>query len=111
MRNRKRTKNKAETRIVVDKEKWGVNDNTYAIPPDFYYDVEYECSDCSERSVWTALQQKHWYEELGKTINSFAKRCQICRARINADKEDQKRHMVEMANKPEHPNEKFFKKG
>ncbi len=109
MSDRKRTKNKADTRLPVDKEKWGANDNTYDLPPEYYYDVEYECSDCGKIEVWTAQQQKHWYEELGKTINSYAKRCQTCRAHINAIKEDQKRHMEEMAKKPEHPNEKFFK--
>jgi hypothetical protein len=108
LRNRTRTKNKTDTRLPVDKDKWGVNDNTYSSPPEYYYDLNYECSDCGDSAVWTAQQQKFWYEELGKTINSSAKRCQNCRAHINAVKEDQKRHMEEMANKPKHPNEKFF---
>jgi predicted RNA-binding Zn-ribbon protein involved in translation (DUF1610 family) len=108
LRDRKRLKDKTEKRLPVDKERWGMNDNTYTSPPDYYYDIEYKCSDCGKKEVWTAQQQKHWYEELGKTINSYAKRCQICRAHTNALKEDQKRHMVEMAKKEENPNKKFF---
>ncbi|WDD99951.1 zinc-ribbon domain containing protein [Thalassomonas actiniarum] len=86
-----------------------MNDNTYSSPPDYYYDEEYKCVDCGKNEIWTAEQQKFWYEELGKTINSFAVRCQVCRAHIQALKAQQKRHTEEMKNTPKHPNEKFFK--
>ncbi len=109
MGRRNRPKNKNALRIPVDKEKWGLSDNTYSSPPDYYYDEAFKCRDCGKEQVWTAEQQKHWYEELGKTINSSAVRCQVCRAHIQAIKELQKRHMAEMRNKPKHPNEKFFK--
>ncbi|MFO6421924.1 zinc-ribbon domain containing protein [Motilimonas sp. KMU-193] len=108
MSNKKRLK-KLENRLLVDKDKWGVNDNTYSSPPEFYYDIEYKCSECGKTDIWTASQQKRWYEELGKTINAVAKRCRVCRAHIQAIKEEQKRHMEALANKPKHPNEKFFK--
>jgi hypothetical protein len=107
--DRERAKNKAETRLSVDKDKWGINDNTYSSPPEYYYDIEFECSDCRKKVIWSAQQQKYWYEELGKTINSHAKRCETCRALISALKEEQKRHMEKMAKKPVHPNETFFK--
>lgn len=70
MSDRKRTKDKTETRLSVDKEKWGVKDNTYSMPPEYYYDIEYECKDCDKKEIWSAQQQKHWYEELGKAVNS-----------------------------------------
>ena len=110
MGERKRTKNKTETRLPVDKEKWGVNSNAYALPPEYYYDEVFTCCDCGTEDVWTAKQQKWWYEEAGKNINAYAKRCSICRAHINALKEEQKRHMEEMAKMELHPNETFFKK-
>ncbi|EIE1273477.1 zinc-ribbon domain containing protein [Vibrio parahaemolyticus] len=105
---KKRKKSPREP-VPVDKEKWGANDNTYAMAPDFYYNKYYKCCDCGKEEVWTAENQKYWYEDLGKTINSHAIRCQVCRAHILALKEEQKRHMEEMANKLKHPNEKFFK--
>ncbi len=105
----KRPKNKDAVRLPVNKEKWGVNDNTYSSAPDYYYDEEYNCIDCGKAQVWSAEQQKYWYEELGKTINSSAVRCQVCRAHIQAIKEQQQRHMKEMKDKPKHTNEKFFK--
>jgi len=105
----KRTKGKSETRIPVDKNKWGANDNSYSLAPEFYYDAEFECVDCAKKEIWTAENQKYWFEELGKTINSRAIRCQICRAHIVASKEEQQRHMAEMAKIEPHPNEKFFK--
>lgn len=104
-----RPKKKLVERLPVDKEKWGINDNTYALPPEYYNDIEYDCCDCGKKTIWRAKDQKQWYEQLGKTINSDAKRCQICRAHINAIKEEQRRHMQEMAKKPVHPNTAFFK--
>ena len=105
----KRSKIKAGVRLQGDKEKWGKGDNTYSSPPEYYYDLDYQCTDCGKNQIWTALEHKDWYEELGKTINSNAIRCRICRAHIQAIKEDQKRHMEEMKNKPKHLNEWFFK--
>ena len=109
MSRHNRPKDKDAVRLPVDKEKWGVNDNTYSSPPDYYYDEEYKCRGCGKYEVWTAEKQKNWYEELEKNINSIAVHCQVCRAHIQAIKEEQKRHMEGMKNKPKHPNEKFFK--
>jgi ribosomal protein L40E len=108
--NRNRTKNKIETRLPVDQTKWGANCSTYDLPPEYYYDKEIICSDCGAKETWTAKQQKWWYEQAGANINAVAKRCSKCRAHVKALKEEQKRHMDEMANKKPHPNEEFFKK-
>ncbi len=56
--------------IEVDKAKWGANDNTYAMPPDFYYPIEYKCCDCGKPQVWAAEDQKTWYEDRAKTVHS-----------------------------------------
>jgi len=103
------SRTKPKVRVEVDKDKWGMNDNTYSSPPDYYYDEEFECADCGTKETWAAVDQKYWYEELGKTINSCARYCSVCRAHTKALKEEQKRHMEEMAMKPKHQNENFFK--
>ncbi|MGI9241933.1 MAG: zinc-ribbon domain-containing protein [Verrucomicrobiales bacterium] len=47
--------------------------------PDYYYDKPFECADCGAHQVWTAKQQKRWYEEQGGEIESTAIRCRDCR--------------------------------
>ena len=79
----------------MDREKWGANCNTYDSPPTYYYDIEFDCVDCGSKEVWKATQQKWWYEEVAGDINASAVRCRRCRARIQAEKEEQKRHMQE----------------
>ncbi len=109
LRDTKRTKTKNKTRILVDKNKWGGGCNTYAGPPEYYYDEEFVCCDCGTKEIWTAKQQKMWYEELGKYVYARAIRCIKCRAHINALKVEHKLHMKEMEEKKPHPNDSFFK--
>lgn len=92
-----RTKNK--NRLLVNPERWGVSENTYGAAPKYYYDVVYSCLDCRKEVIWSAEEQKYWYEELGKNTKSKAVRCQICRCHIQAIKEEQKRHMAQLANR------------
>jgi hypothetical protein len=49
-------------------------------PPQFYEDREFSCVDCGEREVWTAEQQKWWFETAKGPIYSGAIRCRDCRA-------------------------------
>ncbi len=81
------------SRLPVDSNKWGVNCNTYSSPPEYYYDIEFACKCCGKKDVWTAENQKYWFEKLGKNINTTATKCSICRAHENALKEEQRRHM------------------
>jgi hypothetical protein len=63
----------------------GLN-NSYVLP-DFYVDKAFVCVDCASEEVWTAKQQKWWYETVRAPIDSQANRCLACRrarrARIN----------------------------
>lgn len=52
--------------------------NSYS-PPTFYRDYEFTCVDCGGHEVWTAEQQKWWYEVAKGSIYSGAKRCRACR--------------------------------
>lgn len=58
--------------------------NTYADLPSHYVDRSFNCRDCGEACVWTAKQQKWWYETARGNINSTAVRCQACRSKHRA---------------------------
>ncbi len=52
----------------------------------FYLPSSFSCSDCGAREIWTAKQQKLWYENWQGTLFSSAVRCRVCRARARATK-------------------------
>jgi len=45
----------------------------------YYVDQWYACVDCGKHEVWTAEQQKWWYETAKGYIDSIAIRCKPCR--------------------------------
>jgi hypothetical protein len=47
----------------------------------YYQDQPFVCVDCGKAEVWTARQQKWWYEVAKGSIYSTAKRCRACRKR------------------------------
>ncbi|EGV27503.1 hypothetical protein ThidrDRAFT_4684 [Thiorhodococcus drewsii AZ1] len=78
--------------------------------PLFYLDKEFVCKDCGAKEIWTAKQQKWWYEIAKGALETTAVRCSACRKKIREEKERQKKHMREMAERDPHKNEAFFKK-
>lgn len=56
----------------------------YPCPPRFYADRPYHCADCGREQVWTAEQQKWWYEVAKGELYSRAIRCRDCRAARDA---------------------------
>lgn len=86
-----------------------IHNNTYGSLPLFYIDKVFACRDCGSNELWTAKQQKWWYEVAKGHIDSTAVRCRKCRDKIKAEKDEQRRHMEEVANKKPHPHEDFFK--
>src|SRR2546429_6590829 len=64
-------------RIAADLSQQAPN-NSYS-PPLYYEGLEFTCVDCGKREVWTAEQQKWWYEVAKGPIYSTAKRCRACR--------------------------------
>jgi len=48
-------------------------------PKLWYVDTRFSCTDCGKREVWTAKQQKWWYEECQGIVESKAVRCRACR--------------------------------
>jgi hypothetical protein len=77
-RRRIRSRNKKVDRLPVDSSKLNMG-NTYDSAPEYYYDIEFYCSDCGSQEVWTAAQQKWWYEDAGGYFFTTAKRCRKCR--------------------------------
>jgi Probable zinc-ribbon domain len=45
----------------------------------FYSDRPFDCEMCGEPQVWTAEQQKWWYEVAKGSVYSYAKHCRPCR--------------------------------
>ena len=55
------------------------HNNTYGSLPTYYLDMPFTCVDCGSEEVWTAKQQKWWYEIAKGNISSTAIRCRSCR--------------------------------
>lgn len=57
----------------------GRYNNTCVPPPEFYFARPFTCRDCGAEEIWTAKQQKWWYEVAHGHIDSRAVRCLACR--------------------------------
>jgi hypothetical protein len=64
---------------LADKKVLYRYNNTYGPLPDYYLDRVFTCRDCGAEEVWTAKQQKWWYEVVHAPIESEAIRCLACR--------------------------------
>lgn len=53
--------------------------NYTVCPRHWYVDATFRCSTCGESFVFSAAEQKFWYEELGFYVDSRAKNCLTCR--------------------------------
>jgi hypothetical protein len=53
--------------------------NSYGEMPRYYLDRLFRCRECGAEAVWTARQQKWWYEEMRGSINGIPVRCLACR--------------------------------
>jgi Probable zinc-ribbon domain len=64
--------------LPADMSKLGHNTTAGALPT-YYMDRAFTCRDCNGQEIWTAKQQKWWYEEAKGNIYSCAVRCRACR--------------------------------
>ncbi len=64
--------------VMADPKELAHN-NTYDGLPLFYMDHVFTCRDCGKEEIWSAQQQKWWYEEAKGNINAKAVRCGKCR--------------------------------
>ncbi len=65
--------------VPADRTLLARHNNTCGQLPEHYVDAAFTCRDCGEEQVWTAKQQKWWYETALGPIDSRAVRCLPCR--------------------------------
>lgn len=57
--------------------------NSYGAPDfverGYYRDKPFVCGGCGKKEVWTAAQQKWWYEVAKGYVYSTARHCRACR--------------------------------
>jgi hypothetical protein len=78
-----------EGAIAADLSQQAPN-NTYS-PLLFYVDHPFKCVDCGKEEVWTAAQQKWYYEVAKGSIYAGAVRCRACRQEHRRSKDEHRR--------------------
>jgi hypothetical protein len=78
--------------------------NSYGVPRfvelGHYEDTPFKCTGCSASQVWTAWQQKWWYEVAKGYVYSTAKYCRACRHREKSRRNEARRvHLEGVARK------------
>ncbi|CAN5284479.1 hypothetical protein BH11PSE11_BH11PSE11_07750 [soil metagenome] len=66
------------------------HNNSWGLPL-FYEDRAFTCRDCGAAQIWTAKQQKWWYEINKGNIDSIAVRCRPCRKKEQDRKREARR--------------------
>lgn len=73
--------------------------NSYSGQPAYYVDQPFACVDCGRDEVWTATQQKWYYEFAKGSLYGRAVRCRACRRRVREQRDAQRaRSVVRRAN-------------
>jgi hypothetical protein len=80
--------------------------NSYGAPlfvmRGFYGDQPFSCKECGKEEIWTATQQKWWYEIAKGEVWSGAIHCRACRRRERERKAEARRvHLEGVAKKQE----------
>ncbi len=78
--------------------------NSYGVPKfverGYYEDVPFTCVGCGVEEIWTATQQKWWYEVAKGFVYSSANRCRACRRRERERRAEARRvHLEGIARK------------
>ncbi|MCP2731277.1 zinc-ribbon domain containing protein [Limnofasciculus baicalensis] len=95
--------NLASGGVIVDLSALAPN-NSYG-EPDFvkrkyYFDQPFICAGCNSQEVWTAVQQKWWYEVAKGGLFSTAKFCRTCRRQEQSRRAEARRiHLEGIAKK------------
>ncbi len=70
--------------VLADRNKLS-HINTYGDLPSHYVDYPFVCEDCGVAQIWTAEQQKWYYEEAKGHLWAVALRCRPCRKQTKGD--------------------------
>ena len=76
-----------------------VHNNTYGLLPCYYVDKVVVCRSCGREEVWTAENQKWWYEEAKGNIHAEAVHCRACRDKEKARKDQARKNHLEKLSK------------
>lgn len=71
-----------------------VPNNSWGGPVLAYVDTPYICRDCGKEEIWTADQQKWFYEVAKGSLYAKAVQCKACRALIAEQKRIQREQMA-----------------
>jgi Probable zinc-ribbon domain len=75
--------------------------NSYGLPEfverGYYVDTPFRCKGCGRDELWTATQQKWWYEVAKGFVYSTAKLCRACRRRERERRNEARRVHLEGA--------------
>jgi Probable zinc-ribbon domain len=72
-----------------------LHDNTWGPRPRYYADTRFTCVDCQKSEVWTAAQQKWWYEVAKGMLGTRASRCRDCRFKRRMRRSQDRRVHIE----------------
>lgn len=80
--------------------------NSYGTPEfvvrGFYVDMPFACKACDKPQIWTANQQKWWYESAKGDVWTIAVLCRPCRLRERSRKEAARKvHLEGLAKRAE----------
>jgi hypothetical protein len=65
-----------------------------------YVDQPFDCQECGKSQIWTATQQRWWYEVAKGNVWTTARLCRPCRRRERARQEEARRvHLEGVARK------------
>lgn len=70
-----------------------VPNNSESAAPTYYVDTPFTCVDCGDDDVWTAGEQKWYYEVVKGSLYAGASRCLTCRRQRRSAKQRQRRRM------------------
>ncbi|GHU11381.1 hypothetical protein FACS1894185_4530 [Betaproteobacteria bacterium] len=74
---------------------WNASRIKWRFPDGFYCDTPYICRTCGEVKIWTAPQQKYWFEEKQGRSDSTAVYCPECRETYRQIKTEARRISAE----------------
>ena len=61
----------------------------------YYVDKPFTCKGCGKQELWSATQQKWWYETAKGDVWTTATRCRLCRRRERERKNEARRVHLE----------------
>lgn len=70
-----------------------ISKQNFSMVPRFWYiDCTVRCGDCDEEFVFSANEQRFWYEEMKFYVDSFPRRCITCRKKRRTNLELRKKY-------------------